>query len=48
MDVTRQTIKGEGMRGLFKGLTPNLLKVVPAVSITYVVYDKSKKALDLP
>lgn len=47
VDVTRQTIKGEGVRGLFKGLTPNLLKVVPAVSITYVVYDKSKKMLDL-
>ncbi|KAF2731197.1 mitochondrial carrier [Polyplosphaeria fusca] len=47
LDVTQQTIKGEGVRGLFKGLTPNLLKVVPAVSITYVVYDKSKKALGL-
>ncbi|KAL5408331.1 hypothetical protein PMIN03_006609 [Paraphaeosphaeria minitans] len=47
VDVTQQTIKGEGMRGLFKGLTPNLLKVVPAVSITYVVYDKSKAALGL-
>lgn len=33
VDVTRQTIKGEGVRGLFKGLTPNLLKAVPAVSI---------------
>jgi solute carrier family 25 phosphate transporter 23/24/25/41 len=33
MDVTRQTLKHEGWRGLFKGLTPNLLKVVPAVSI---------------
>lgn len=47
MDVTRQTIKGEGVRGLFKGLTPNLLKVVPSVSITYVVYDKSKKVIGL-
>ena len=46
-DVARQTIKGEGVRGLFKGLTPNLLKVVPAVSITYVVYDKSKKVIGL-
>ncbi|KAJ4296455.1 hypothetical protein N0V90_006500 [Kalmusia sp. IMI 367209] len=47
MDVTQQTLKGEGVRGLFKGLTPNLLKVVPAVSITYVVYDKSKAALGI-
>ncbi|KAK0837803.1 hypothetical protein LTR87_012369 [Friedmanniomyces endolithicus] len=46
-DVTRQTIAGEGVRGLFKGLTPNLLKVVPAVSITYVVYENCKKALHL-
>ena len=33
MDVFRQTVRGEGVRGLFKGLTPNLIKVVPAVSI---------------
>ncbi|KAF2216928.1 hypothetical protein CERZMDRAFT_108814 [Cercospora zeae-maydis SCOH1-5] len=47
MDVTRQTIQGEGVRGLFKGLTPNLLKVVPAVSITYVVYENTKTFLHL-
>ena len=46
-DVTVRTVKGEGVRGLFKGITPNLLKVVPAVSITYVVYDNSKAALGL-
>lgn len=45
--VFQQTIKGEGLRGLFKGLTPNLLKVVPAVSITYVVYENTKKQLHL-
>lgn len=46
-DVTVRTVKGEGVRGLYKGITPNLLKVVPAVSITYVVYDNSKRALGL-
>lgn len=46
-DVTVRTVKGEGVRGLFKGITPNLLKVVPAVSITYVVYDNAKKTLGL-
>ncbi|KAI9809952.1 MAG: hypothetical protein M1825_000385 [Sarcosagium campestre] len=47
MDVTRKTIKNEGFRGLFKGLTPNLFKVVPAVSITYVTYEKCKHLLAL-
>ena len=46
-DVTVKTVKGEGARGLFKGITPNLLKVVPAVSITYVVYDNCKVVLGL-
>ena len=48
VDVTLKTIKGEGIQGLFKGVTPNLLKVMPAVSITYVVYENSKRLLDLP
>jgi solute carrier family 25 phosphate transporter 23/24/25/41 len=46
-DVFHQTIKGEGVRGLFKGLAPNLLKVVPAVSITWVVYENCKKQMNL-
>ncbi|MCJ1311961.1 hypothetical protein MMC25_005635 [Agyrium rufum] len=46
-DVTVKTVEGEGFRGLFRGITPNLLKVVPAVSITYVVYDNSKRLLGL-
>jgi solute carrier family 25 phosphate transporter 23/24/25/41 len=45
-DATRQTLKGEGWRGLFKGLLPNLVKVVPAVSIVCISYAtyKSKQA----
>ncbi|WEW57410.1 hypothetical protein PRK78_002877 [Emydomyces testavorans] len=47
MDVTRKTLQSEGVRGLYRGLTPNLLKVVPSVSISYVVYENSKRALGL-
>ncbi|PGH11730.1 hypothetical protein AJ80_06991 [Polytolypa hystricis UAMH7299] len=47
MDVARKTIQSEGVRGLFRGLTPNLLKVVPSVSITYVVYENSKRLFGL-
>ncbi|OAA57945.1 calcium dependent mitochondrial carrier protein [Niveomyces insectorum RCEF 264] len=47
-DVAHRTLANEGVRGLYKGLTPNLLKVAPALSITWVVYENSKKFLGLP
>lgn len=46
-DVFRRTLQNEGYRGFYKGLFPNLLKVVPAASITYMVYESMKKSLDL-
>lgn len=46
-DVARKAIEREGYRGLYKGLTPNLLKVAPALSITWVVYENSKRLLGL-
>ncbi len=46
-DVTRKTLQNEGIKGLFKGVTPNLLKVAPAVSISYIVYENSKALLGL-
>ncbi|KAK0634739.1 mitochondrial carrier domain-containing protein [Bombardia bombarda] len=47
VDVARKTIQNEGVRGLYKGLTPNLLKVAPALSITWVCYENMKKVLEL-
>ena len=35
----------EGLVGFYRGLVPNMLKVVPAVSISYLVYEKILKAL---
>jgi hypothetical protein len=37
LDVANQTLAREGWQGLYKGLVPTLAKVVPAVSISYVV-----------
>ncbi|KKZ67574.1 hypothetical protein EMCG_06750 [[Emmonsia] crescens] len=47
VDVTRKTISQEGIRGLFRGITPNLLKVAPSVSISYIVYENSKRLFGL-
>uniref|UniRef100_M4CYH4 EF-hand domain-containing protein n=1 Tax=Brassica campestris TaxID=3711 RepID=M4CYH4_BRACM len=41
------TMRGEGVRGFYRGLLPNLLKVVPAASITYIVYEAMKKNMAL-
>uniref|UniRef100_A0A672GNR0 Solute carrier family 25 member 23b n=1 Tax=Salarias fasciatus TaxID=181472 RepID=A0A672GNR0_SALFA len=38
-------ISHEGVQGLYRGITPNFLKVIPAVSISYVVYEHMKKVL---
>ncbi|KAI1381376.1 mitochondrial carrier [Hypoxylon crocopeplum] len=46
-DVAQKTIKNEGFRGLYKGLMPNLLKVAPALSITWMVYENTKRILHL-
>ncbi|KAI3655859.1 hypothetical protein MP638_000919 [Amoeboaphelidium occidentale] len=37
----------EGLKGFYKGLAPTLIKVVPAVSISYITYEKSKQWLGL-
>ncbi|KAI9099703.1 mitochondrial carrier domain-containing protein [Phlyctochytrium arcticum] len=41
-DVIRRTYAREGVFGFYRGLTPTLMKVLPAVSISYVVYERSK------
>lgn len=46
-DVLSKTIQREGYQGLFKGLVPNLAKVCPAVSISYLCYENLKRAFGL-
>jgi len=39
-DCIRQTLRYEGPLGFYKGLKPNLMRVVPATAITFVVYEQ--------
>lgn len=41
----KQILQTEGPTGLYRGLAPNFLKVIPAVSISYVVYEQLKMQL---
>jgi len=36
-DVVAKMVELEGLRGFYKGLAPNLFRVVPAAAITFVV-----------
>ncbi|ERE71227.1 calcium-binding carrier protein SCaMC-2-like protein [Cricetulus griseus] len=41
----KQILRTEGAFGLYRGLAPNFMKVIPAVSISYVVYENLKITL---
>lgn len=43
--VFKKIIQKEGVAGLYRGITPNFIKVLPAVSISYVVYEYSSRKL---
>lgn len=47
VDVFVKTYQNEGVRGMYKGLGMNLLKVAPALSITWVTYENSKRIMGL-
>ncbi|KAG5356842.1 Calcium-binding mitochondrial carrier SAL1 [Yarrowia sp. C11] len=47
MDAYHKAVTKDGYRGLFRGLAPNLAKVAPAVSISYLVYENTKTMLGL-
>ncbi|KAI1882454.1 hypothetical protein AGOR_G00250920 [Albula goreensis] len=41
----KHIVRTEGPTGLYRGLAPNFMKVIPAVSISYVVYENLKVTL---
>lgn len=43
--ITKDLWKHEGVRGFYKGLLPNLARVVPSTCVTFLVYENTKWAL---
>ena len=41
----KSILRTDGFKGLYRGITANFLKVIPAVSISYVVYEHSRSYL---
>ena len=41
----RVTLKREGFTGLYKGLVPNLLRVMPQAAVTFLVYETVMRIL---
>ncbi|CDK25473.1 unnamed protein product [Kuraishia capsulata CBS 1993] len=45
IQVAKKLVKKEGFTGFYKGVVPNLIRVVPATCITFVVYENARTAL---
>lgn len=41
-DCLKRTVAADGLLGLYKGVLPNMFKVIPSASISYTVYDLLK------
>ena len=48
MSAFRDIRREEGIRGFYRGILPNFMKVLPAVSISYVVYETVRQTLKAP
>ncbi|CAH1779376.1 unnamed protein product [Owenia fusiformis] len=47
LGLGKHIVENEGLLGLYRGIGPNFMKVLPAVSISYVIYEKAKSQLQV-
>uniref|UniRef100_A0A674NQS0 Solute carrier family 25 member 24 n=1 Tax=Takifugu rubripes TaxID=31033 RepID=A0A674NQS0_TAKRU len=45
--IAKKILEKEGFFGLYRGILPNFMKVIPAVSISYVVYENMRYSLGI-
>lgn len=46
LDCARQSFRNGGLAGLYRGILPNMLKVLPATSISVACYNYIQAALE--
>ena len=46
-DVLMGIVRREGLRGLYKGITANFLKLAPAAGLSWLVFEEVKLALGI-
>lgn len=46
-ELVKRIMAKDGFFGLYRGILPNFMKVIPAVSISYVVYEYMKTGLGI-
>ncbi|GME98192.1 unnamed protein product [[Candida] boidinii] len=44
--ITGKLIQEEGMRALYKGITPRIMRVAPGQAVTFTIYELMRDALD--
>lgn len=44
-DAVRVIVTNEGIRGLYKGIAPNLLKVAPSMASSWLSFELTRDAL---
>jgi solute carrier family 25 (mitochondrial thiamine pyrophosphate transporter), member 19 len=42
VDTIATVFRRDGLRGLFRGFTPSLLKAVPNAGLTFIVYEEAR------
>lgn len=47
VDCFQQLVRRDGYASLYRGITPNFMKAIPAISLSYVVYEKMKILLGM-
>lgn len=45
--LMKTIVARDGFFGLYRGILPNFMKVIPAVSLSYVVYEYMKTGLGI-